>query len=72
MMKVGDTVVLSGISNKGKARLQEFGRRWQVKEIRGTVADLWPIEEPRGTRDRSWGARWVALTGDRDFRILPA
>lgn len=78
-MKVGDTIILRGRSSHGKNRVNQFGKVWEVAEIRNhlqttthkgvpgpflAVFSASPLLD-----DPKQSMRWIANRNDPDFEI---
>jgi hypothetical protein len=79
-MNIGDTLILRGKSSHGKNRVNQFGKVWEVAEIRDRLQTTThkgvpgpflcifsgsPLEDnPRDTM------RWIAENNDPDFEIV--
>jgi len=73
-MKVGDTITLKPKSKHGKDRIHQHGTVWKVRLMAGgriflessnKTFRLGDHTNPTMTKD----ARWVDLSGDKDFEI---
>ena len=77
-MNIGDTLILRGNSSHGKNRVNQFGKVWQVVEIRdrlqtaahnGVAGPFLGIVSPT-IESVKGNARWIALNNDPDFEIV--
>ena len=77
---VGKTIKLEGLTALGKNRIREKGDTWRVGCAQdsvpclGGVAGLFltPVRRRKPSRRHpaAWDSRWIAATGDKDFRIV--
>ena len=70
---VEKVIVLSGISQKGKNRINENGSQWLVLEIteNGAFGMFGPMAMVRPVGDIEHKAtRWISLTNDKDFKVI--
>ena len=77
MMKNGDRVILKGKSRHGKNRIQQFGDKFTVVDIRPSINTtahrgcVGPFaflncDQPNLLQ----GSRWVSIKDDPDFEVL--
>ena len=65
-LNVKDLVVVGGLSQKGKNRINEHGAVWSVKKIWDKEVLLESLENEIVRRT----LRWVRIDDDPDFEIL--
>jgi hypothetical protein len=74
---LGKRVKLKGISQKGKNRVREQGETWSVFAETETVLFAagkpgpWLFLAPVGKNQDDKASRWVKLSGDTDFIVMP-
>lgn len=69
-MEINSTILLKGLSQKGKNRIRENGEEWTVLAIRLTVKFTsepgpWILVESLKTGH----VRWVHVSNDKDFKV---
>ena len=78
-MNIGDTLILRGKSSHGKNRVNQFGKVWEVAEIRdrlqttthkGVPGPFLSVNAISGLDLFSASTRWIALNNDPDFEIV--
>lgn len=67
-MQVGDQIELWANSQKGKSRIAQYGRLWEVRIIKGDSLLVWSVQ---GGVDRC-DKRWISINNDKDFAIVGA
>ena len=71
-MKLGDKITLKGKSLKGKNRIGQHGKEWEVVLITPTRVCLVSMNKTFKMPDKTWSTdmRWIDLPTDRDFEIV--
>ncbi len=69
-------IKLSGITKKGRQRVKQHGEMWRVLEVRDTVIfsserGPWMLVAPGGHDKTSNSIRWVHVSADEDFAVIP-
>jgi hypothetical protein len=65
-------VILEGITQKGRNRVNELGSEWQLVRVADSVQfnperGPWLLVQPPGRPDKS---RWVHHRHDPDFKVI--
>ena len=63
-MKVGDTVKVKGVSQKGKTRVKEHGEEWEVVNFNDSINRIALCSTKTGY------VRWVDEKNDKDFEVI--
>ena len=75
MSLLGKKVKLTGITQKGKNRIREFGETWVVFAETDRILFApnqpgpWLFVAPIGLDQNSKASRWVKSTADQDFVV---
>ena len=69
------TLVLQGVTHKGKNRVRENGSMWEVhnrtdKVLFNPEPGPWLYVSPVGLGQQAKQARWIKEVGDADFKIV--
>jgi len=68
--QIGQTILLEGISLKGKNRVREHGSTWMIKDVWEQVS-FSNIPGPWIRVEAADGnGRWIHISQDKDFRII--
>lgn len=71
MLTPGQTIIVSGVSKKGKERIQQLGNEWVVIEVRTSVGfsslpGPWVLLITEDGR----GMRWMKMFDDPHWRVI--
>lgn len=77
MSLLGKTIILKGLSQKGKNRVRDHGNIWSVLAETDTILFAptkkgpWLFIAPNGDTADSKAARWIHSDNDYDFIVKP-
>lgn len=76
MALLGKTILLKGLSQKGKNRVRDHGDRWVVLAetdhllFSPSTSGPWLFVSPVGLDQNDKASRWIRANGDTDFSMI--